>query len=134
MPGIAFYCGSKSALEGISETLAKEVKAFGIKVTAIAPGSFRTDWAGRSMVRAGRSIPDYDTLFDPIRQARAQKSGAQSGDPAKAAEVLLKLIEMDQPPVHLLLGKDAKTMVTEKIDWLKKEIQDWEEVTLSTDF
>src|SRR6201999_92171 len=77
MPGIAFYCGSKFALEGISETVAKEVHGFGIKVTAIAPGSFRTDWAGRSMVRAARSIPDYDALFDPIRQARQDKSGQQ---------------------------------------------------------
>src|SRR6187402_3889382 len=80
MPGIAYYCGSKFALEGISEVLAKEVKPFGIKVTAIAPGSFRTDWAGRSMVRASRSIPDYDALFDPIRKAREEKSGKQLGD------------------------------------------------------
>jgi short-subunit dehydrogenase len=70
MPGISYYCGSKFALEGISETLAKEVKGLGIAVTAVAPGSFRTDWAGRSMVRSARSVSDYDTLFDPIRQSR----------------------------------------------------------------
>jgi short-subunit dehydrogenase len=75
MPGIAYYCGSKFALEAISENLAKEVKDFGIRVTAIAPGSFRTDWAGRSMIRRGRSISDYDKLIDPIRKARAEKSG-----------------------------------------------------------
>src|SRR5690606_32140602 len=69
MPGIAYYCGSKFALEGISETLAKEVAGFGIKVTAVAPGSFRTDWAGRSMVRSPRRIADYDALIDPIRAA-----------------------------------------------------------------
>src|ERR1700744_4645292 len=56
MPGIAYYCGSKFALEGVSEALAKEVKPFGVRVTALAPGQFRTDWAGRSMVRAPRSI------------------------------------------------------------------------------
>ena len=63
LPGIPYYAGSKFALEGISEVLANEVRGFGIKVTAVAPGSFRTDWAGRSMVRAPRSIADYDLLF-----------------------------------------------------------------------
>jgi NAD(P)-dependent dehydrogenase (short-subunit alcohol dehydrogenase family) len=134
MPGIAYYCGSKFALEGISETLAKEVKGFGIHVTAVAPGSFRTDWAGRSMVRSGRSIADYDSVFDPIRKAREEKSGYQAGDPIKAAEVLLKLLATENPPVHLLLGSDALKLVREKIDSLASEITAWEDVTLSTDF
>lgn len=134
MPGIAYYCGSKFALEGISETLAKEVKGLGIYVTAIAPGSFRTDWAGRSMVRTSRSIPDYDTLFDPIRKAREAKSGNQAGDPAKAAQVLLKVIAAENPPVHLLLGNDAVKLVREKLGALTYEIKVWEEVSCSTDF
>jgi NAD(P)-dependent dehydrogenase (short-subunit alcohol dehydrogenase family) len=134
MPGIAYYCGSKFALEGITETLAKEVKAFGIHVTAVAPGSFRTDWAGRSMVRSTRSIADYDSVFNPIRKAREEKSGHQAGDPIKAAEVLLKLLTTENPPVHLLLGSDALKLVREKIDSLAGEITAWEDVTLSTDF
>jgi len=134
MPGIAFYCGSKFALEGISETLAKEVKGFGIKVTAIAPGSFRTEWAGRSMVRADRTIPDYDTLFEPIRQARQAKSGKQAGDPSKAAQVLLRIVTAQNPPVHLLLGTDAVNLVREKIEALKNEIAEWEIISRSTDF
>src|SRR6266852_5739524 len=85
LPGIAYYSGSKFALEGISDALAKEVKDLGIKVTAIAPGSFRTEWAGRSMVRSGRSIADYDAVFDPVRKRRQEYSGHQPGDPAKAA-------------------------------------------------
>jgi NAD(P)-dependent dehydrogenase (short-subunit alcohol dehydrogenase family) len=133
MPGIAYYCGSKFALEGITETLAKEVKGFGIHVTAVAPGSFRTDWAGRSMVRSSRSIADYDSVFDPIRKAREEKSGHQAGDPIKAAEVLLKLLTTENPPVHLLLGSDALKLVREKIDSLAGEITAWEDVTLSTD-
>ncbi|PZT25733.1 short-chain dehydrogenase/reductase, partial [Stenotrophomonas maltophilia] len=104
MPGIAWYCGSKFALEGISEVLGKEVAPFGIHVTAVAPGSFRTDWAGRSMVRAPRSIDDYDALFDPIRNAREAKSGHQPGDPVKAAQAMLQVIDSDAPPRHLLLG------------------------------
>jgi len=76
MPGIAYYCGSKFALEGISEALGKEVKPFGIAVTAVAPGSFRTDWAGRSMTRTPRSIADYDDIFNPIPGPRGKKRQA----------------------------------------------------------
>lgn len=133
MPGIAYYCGSKFALEGISETLAKEVAGFGVKVTAVAPGSFRTDWAGRSMVRSPRNIPDYDTLFDPIRGARQAKSGKQLGDPAKAAEILLKIANAPDAPVHLLLGSDAVTLVKNKIAAMSDEIKSWESVSTSTD-
>jgi NAD(P)-dependent dehydrogenase (short-subunit alcohol dehydrogenase family) len=95
--GIPYYAGSKFALEGISEVLANEVRDFGIKVTAVAPGSFRTDWAGRSMVRSPRSISDYDLLFDPVRQARAEKSGKQSGDPARARKNWSRLSGTSMP-------------------------------------
>ncbi|WP_250536774.1 oxidoreductase [Caballeronia sp. AZ10_KS36] len=133
MPGIAYYCGSKFALEGISETLAKEVKSFGIAVTAVAPGSFRTDWAGRSMARTPRSIADYDALFDPIRRAREEKSGKQLGDPVKAARAMLAVIESDAPPLHLLLGSDALGLVRDKLTALADEISQWETLTRSTD-
>lgn len=69
-PGVSAYRGSKFALEGIVESVGKEIAGFGIHVTAIEPGSFRTDWAGRSMTRAARTIADYDGLFEPIRAAR----------------------------------------------------------------
>ncbi|WP_408230392.1 oxidoreductase [Paraburkholderia dipogonis] len=134
MPGIAYYCGSKFALEGISDTLAKEVAGFGIKVTAVAPGSFRTDWAGRSMVRAGRSIADYDALFDPIREAREAKSGKQAGDPHKAAQALLEIVAAANPPAHLLLGNDAFDLVKTKLAALSGEIETWEALSRSTDF
>ena len=134
MPGIAYYCGSKFALEGITDTLAKEVAGFGIKVTAVAPGSFRTDWAGRSMVRAGRSIADYDALFDPIREAREAKSGKQAGDPRKAARALLEIVAANNPPVHLLLGNDALDLVKTKLAALNEEIEQWETLSRSTDF
>ncbi len=134
MPGIAYYCGSKFALEGISEVLAKEVKPFNVAVTAVAPGSFRTDWAGRSMIRTDRSISDYDALFDPIRRAREEKSGRQSGDPRKAAAAVLALVEAEDPPVHLLLGADALTLVRDKLKSMSSEIDAWEDLTLSTSF
>ncbi|WP_454806843.1 oxidoreductase [Paraburkholderia fungorum] len=133
MPGITYYCGSKFALEGISEALGKEVKPFGIAVTAVAPGSFRTDWAGRSMTRTPRSIADYDAIFDPIRTAREEKSGKQLGDPQKAARAMLAAIAADCPPTHLLLGSDALGLVRGKLSALENEIRDWESVTVSTD-
>lgn len=133
MPGIAYYCGSKFALEGISDTVAKEVRPFGIVVTAIAPGSFRTDWAGRSMQRTARSIADYDKLFDPVRRAREEKSGRQLGDPAKAARAMLAVIEAEAPPAHLLLGSDALRLVRERMAALGNDMDAWEPVTVSTD-
>ncbi|WP_286898276.1 oxidoreductase [Achromobacter sp. UBA2119] len=133
MPGIAYYCGSKFALEGISEALGKEVQPLGIAVTAVAPGSFRTDWAGRSMTRTPRTIADYDALFDPIRKAREEKNGRQLGDPRKAARAMLAAIDADHPPAHLLLGSDALGLVRGKLAALQEELNAWETVTKSTD-
>ena len=134
MPGITFYCGSKFALEGISEALGKEVAALGIRVTALAPGQFRTDWAGRSMDRSPRSIADYDAVMDPIRAARQAKSGNQPGDPAKAAQALLALVDAEAPPVRLFLGRDALGFVEQKLDAMKAEIAEWNALSRSTDF
>ncbi|GBH28425.1 oxidoreductase [Burkholderia vietnamiensis] len=133
MPGIAYYCGSKFALEGISEALGKELAPFGIAVTAVAPGSFRTDWAGRSMTRTPRSIADYDALFDPVRQARERNSGRQLGDPVKAAQAMPAVIEADAPPAHLLLGSDALRLVRANWAALQDDIRAWEPLTVSTD-
>jgi NAD(P)-dependent dehydrogenase (short-subunit alcohol dehydrogenase family) len=133
LPGIAYYCGSKFALEGIGEVLGKEVADLGIRVTSVAPGSFRTDWAGRSMVRTPRSIGDYDALFDPIRQRRQDVSGKQLGDPRKAARAMLAVIDASAPPAHLLLGSDALRLVREKLKALEAELAQWEALTVSTD-
>jgi NAD(P)-dependent dehydrogenase (short-subunit alcohol dehydrogenase family) len=133
-PGIGIYNASKFALEGISDSLAKEVRDLGIFVTAVAPGAFRTDWAGRSLVRVERSIADYDAVFAPLRQRRIEYSGTQPGDPRKAARAMLTLIESKNPPVHLLVGPDAVKNVTEKLAALQSEFKTWEEVSTSTNF
>ncbi|HEV2504907.1 MAG TPA: oxidoreductase [Mesorhizobium sp.] len=133
MPGIAYYCGSKFALQGISEVMRAEMAPFGVHVMALCPGSFRTDWAGRSMVRTERSIPDYDTLFEPIRQARLARSGKQLGDPDKLAAAVLDMVGSDNPPPQLLLGSDAFRLVSERVERLKQEIESWKPVTVSTD-
>lgn len=134
MPGISFYCGSKFALEGISEALGKEVSSLGIRVTALAPGQFRTDWAGRSMDRTPRSIPDYDAVMNPTRAARQTKSGRQPGDPDKAAQALLRLVESENPPTRLFLGEDALGLVEQKIEQMKGEMVEWDALSRSTNF
>jgi NAD(P)-dependent dehydrogenase (short-subunit alcohol dehydrogenase family) len=133
MPGIAYYCGSKFALEGISDTLSKELAPFNIFVTAVAPGSFRTDWAGRSMQRTPRSISDYDATFDPVRRAREEKNGHQLGDPQKAARAMLTIIASPTPPAHLLLGSDALTLVRDNLHRTAESIKQWEALSCSTD-
>jgi NAD(P)-dependent dehydrogenase (short-subunit alcohol dehydrogenase family) len=133
MPGIAYYCGSKFALQGISEVMRSEMAPFGVHVTTLCPGSFRTDWAGRSMVRTERSIADYDSLFDPIREARQAVSGKQLGDPDKLAAAVLMLVDSTNPPPQLLLGSDAFKHVSAKLERLQQEINAWKSVTFSTD-
>ncbi len=132
-PGVGIYNASKFALEGINEALSKEVRPFGIKVTAIEPGAFRTDWAGRSLQRTVRTIEDYAATLEPLSAARAARSGKQPGDPRKAAQAILKVVASDRPPVHLLLGTDALGFVREKLKTLQEEINQWEALTVSTD-
>ncbi|MGW2229882.1 oxidoreductase [Streptomyces formicae] len=134
MPGLSFYHGSKFAVEGILETLGKEVADFGVHVTAVEPGSFRTDWSGRSMIRAPRSIADYDELFEPLRARRVNGSGTQPGDPDKAAAAVLRVVAADQPPTRLLLGTDALRLVEAGRAAFEQEMRAWVDVSASTDF
>ncbi|WP_436307879.1 oxidoreductase [Variovorax sp. LjRoot290] len=134
-PGLAYYHGSKFALEGISESLAQEVRGFGIFVTAVEPGAFRTDWAGRSMARQPRSIADYDSFFDPMREARETKeNGGQRGDPHAAGRAMLALIDHPDPPMHLLLGADAVQWARAHYERRLAEIEAWASLSASTDF
>lgn len=134
VPGMSAYCASKFAVEGLLESVRKEVAHFGIRVTAIEPGSFRTDWAGRSMTRAPRTIADYDELFEPIRAARMAASGHQLGNPVKAAEAVLAIVDHDDPPAHLVLGSDALRLIAAARDAVDADIRQWEVVSRSTDF
>ena len=134
MPGLSYFHGSKFALEGISSSLAKEVRPLGIYVTAIEPGMFRTDWAGRSMVRSERTISDYDTIFGPIREARKARSGQQPGNPAKAGKAIADFLTVTEPPLHLLLGPDAFEYVQKEFEVVQSEFTSWEAVTRSTNF
>jgi len=103
-------------------------------VAAVEPGMFRTDWAGRSMVRSERTISDYDAIFSPIREARKARSGQQPGDPARAGKAIADLLRVPEPPLHLLLGPDAFEYVQKEFEVLRSEFTTWEAVTRSTNF
>ncbi|EGG49175.1 MULTISPECIES: oxidoreductase [Streptomyces] len=134
VPGMSAYCGSKHALEGVLDSLGKEVAQFGIHVTAIEPGSFRTDWAGRSMTRAERTVDDYDELFEPLRERRLKASGNQLGDPVKAGEAVVRIASEERPPAHLVLGSDALRLIGEARTAVDEEIRAWEDLARTTDF
>jgi len=133
-PGVGIYNGSKFALEGISEALAKEVRPLGIKVTIVEPGSFRTDWAGRSMVHVEKAIADYEPTAGVFRKSLAQRNGKQGGDPSKAAFAIMTAVEAVEPPLHLLLGPDALRLVGEKLGTLQAEILKWAPISGATNF
>lgn len=131
-PALGYYAASKFAAEGLTESLAKEMAPFGVHVTAVAPGSFRTDWAKQSVHRAERTVEEYEAVFEPLRQARAKRSGAHTGDPDKAGQAILRLIASDKPPQHLLLGPDSMAAVQGKVDALAADMAAWKETSLGT--
>lgn len=133
-PSTGYYSATKFALEALSESLAKEVEPLGIRVTAIEPGPFRTDWAGRSLKVAKASIPDYVDTADSRSRQIAERSGKQPGDPVRASEAIIAIVEADQPPRNLFLGKIAVDMAREKLAYLSKSIEQWQALSLGTDF
>jgi NAD(P)-dependent dehydrogenase (short-subunit alcohol dehydrogenase family) len=128
------YHGSKYALEGILETLGKEVAHLGIHVTAVEPGPFRTNWSGRSMTHSERSLSDYNEVYDPIREARRRSNGHQPGDPERAAAAILRVINDEDPPRHLVLGSAALDALAASRAAFDTDVRRWETLTRSTDF
>ncbi|MGB8346036.1 MAG: oxidoreductase, partial [Ktedonobacteraceae bacterium] len=125
-PGLSFYHGSKYALEGILESLGKEVAHLGIHVTAVEPGPFRTAWSGRSMTHSERSISDYDEVYEPIREARRRNNGQQPGDPERAAAAILRVINDENPPRHLILGSTALDALAAGRAAFDTDVRRWE--------
>ncbi len=133
-PGVGYYNATKFALEGLTEALALEVGPHGIRVTLIEPGPFRTDWAGRSLRVVKTPMDAYADTFGVRRAQMLANAGRQAGDPVRAADAIIKVVESSNPPLHLLLGRNGLARVPEKLDNLKRSIDEWEDVTLSADF
>ena len=132
-PGFAYYNGSKFALEGMFEALQQEVKPFGIKVTIVEPGPFRTEFAGSS-IKLADPIPEYAETAGKIRTYFEKTNGKQIGDPKKAAEILISLVEREEPPLRLLLGNWAVERYRQKLEMELKHVNVWEELSRSADF
>ena len=128
------YHGTKWALEGISESLAQEVEGFGIGVTIVEPGPFRTDWNGDSMDRA-TPMAAYDEVLAPRRQAmNGDLARTQAGDPRRAGEALLKVLDSPSPPRRLLLGVLAADTAPKVYAQRLAEWADWDDVARGADF
>ena len=133
-PAVGFYNATKFAVDGLSESLSKDVAPLGIKVTIVAPSGFRTDWAGRSAANSEVVIDDYKATAGANKDTIRGYSGNQPGDPVRAAAAMVKAVESANPPLRLLLGKAALKGARNKLEVLKKDFDAWEETTVGADF
>jgi hypothetical protein len=132
-PGFSGYHAAKFAVEGLSEALALEVKPLGLKVTIVEPGGFRTDWAGVSMAFA-KPLEAYSSTVGAMRGYIEAHNGKQPGDPRKAAQAILKLVDMPEAPLRLPLGNDAMAVLRNGYKTSAEKLEHWAEITKSTDF
>jgi NAD(P)-dependent dehydrogenase (short-subunit alcohol dehydrogenase family) len=130
--GTGIYGASKYAFECIGQTLAQELEPLGIRVTNVAPGGFRTGFAGSALVEAERTISDYDSGARQSKLSLLAARGKEHGDPAKAAAAILTALDDPEPPRHLFLGEDALRHAREHFELLESEMERWETLSLST--
>ena len=133
-PGFSIYGATKRALEGVSESLAAELKPLGINVTIVQPGPFRTAFVSRSLERAEQHIAAYDRTSGKFLRLLETMHGRQPGDPAKAAEAIIAAVASDTPPLRLVLGKYAHDKTRRTVANAEKERAAWEHVGLPTEF
>ncbi|CAI0991191.1 3-oxoacyl-[acyl-carrier-protein] reductase FabG [Serratia entomophila] len=132
VPGLSAYHTAKWAVEGFSESLAKEIAPFGVKLTMVEPGGFRTDWAGSSMTIAPIGAA-YQPTLGPMLDYLQQHNGHQPGDPVKAAQAILQLAALEKPPLRLLLGSDAVHLAGQVLAERAAEDAAFRALSLSTD-
>ncbi|MEV1159242.1 oxidoreductase [Micromonospora chokoriensis] len=131
--GLGAYQAAKWAVSGFSGVLAREVAAFGIRITSVEPGGLRTDWAGSSMSELPISEP-YRPVIDPAVQRLRQGSGNQPGDPVRAAQAIIRITTVDDPPLRLLLGTDAVAAASAAAEALAASDARWRELSESVAF
>jgi NAD(P)-dependent dehydrogenase (short-subunit alcohol dehydrogenase family) len=132
-PGMGAYQTAKFGVEGFSEVLHNEVRPFGVKVTIVEPGGFRTDWGGSSM-QLHEVHPAYASTVGEMHRLRVETDGKQPGDPVKAAQAILEVVALDSPPLRLLLGSDALKLAQASSADRAEEAATWAHLSTSTDF
>ena len=133
-PGSGYYAAAKSALEGLSGSLRKELQPLGIAVVVVEPGGFRTDFAGRSLTQSATPIADYAETAGPRRKENDTVHGTQPGNPAKAAQAIITAVGSPEPPALLVLGTDTLGLLGDVLDAQRAELEEWRELSASTDF
>jgi NAD(P)-dependent dehydrogenase (short-subunit alcohol dehydrogenase family) len=137
MRGAAFgslYCASKFALEGFSESLAQELAPFGIRVTIVEPGPFRTDFLSAGSIRfGGDPVADYDAQRSALRASFEQRDGRQPGDPVKLADAIVRLADEPEPPLRFVGGSIAFDAISAKLVDMQAELTHWKALSVGTD-
>lgn len=133
-PGSGYYAASKHAIEGWSDALLAEAGPLGIKVTCVEPGPFRTDWAGRSLHQTRSRIDDYEQTAAARMASTAGYSGKQPGDPARAAQAMIRITEVEKPPRHLVLGAFGVDAVANRLRAALADIDEWRATSVAADF
>jgi NAD(P)-dependent dehydrogenase (short-subunit alcohol dehydrogenase family) len=132
--GFGIYGAAKCALEGVSESIALEGRTFGLKVTLVQPGPFRTDFISRGLERAPSTLPEYEGSSGKFGKFLATIDGKQPGDPARAAQAILQAVDAEKPPQRLVLGKYALDKSRRTLTQREADLKAWEETALSADF
>lgn len=134
-PGWGVYCATKFAVEALTESLAYELQPFGIKATTVEPGFFRTDFLdSTSLVSTKKNFAEYAETVGAMRDFAASANHAQPGDPTKLSKAILELVDSENPPLRLPLGSDTVQKITEKNQFVQKELDTWKDLAVSTDF
>jgi NAD(P)-dependent dehydrogenase (short-subunit alcohol dehydrogenase family) len=133
VPGSAGYHAAKWAVGGFTECLAQEVAPFGVKVCALEPGGMRTNWGTRAHKDLPEMLPDYEPSVGAVVKALRPVWGKENSDPAKVAQLILRLVESEHLPAHLLLGSDAVQYAGQAETTRAMEAERWRDVSVSTD-
>jgi len=133
-PGSGYYSATKAALEAMTASLRKEVEPLGITAITVEPGGFRTDFAGRSLAQSHKVIDDYANTAGRRRKEHDTGHGSQPGDPAKAAQALITVVESPQPPLLLVLGPDALDNIRKSLGAISADLDAFEKLSMSTNF
>lgn len=134
-PGWGIYCATKFAVQGFSESLAEEVKPFGINVTIVSPGYFRTSFLEKDSMSVPKNQLDvYQSVRASQTAHQQQINGNQAGDPEKAVAAIIEMSGIENPPLHLFLGEDAYNRAYVKMDAVKTDLEKWKKMTIATGF